>query len=101
MDTWRHHAEFEVGTKVLLSTHNIHLHGTKKFRNKFVGPFVITQHIGGTAYRLDLSSHAALHGIHNVFQVFMLHERQDNGVHTDVLPIEINGEAEHEVSGIK
>ena len=59
------------------------------------------QHIGKTAHRLYLSSCAALHGVHNVFHVLLLHDWHDNGVHTDVLPIEIDGEAEYKVSGIK
>ena len=50
--------------------HNLKLHGSHKFRDRFVGPFVITKHIGATAYRLDLSSCAALHG---VTMCFMCH----------------------------
>ena len=61
----------------------------------------MTQHIGKTAYRLDLSSHSALRGVHNVFHVLLLHNWHNNGVHADVPPIEIDGEAEYEVSGIK
>ena len=80
---------------------NLQLHGTKKFRDRFVGPSTMTQHIEETAYRLDLSSHAALHGVHNVFHVSLLCDWQDNGVHADVLPIEINGEADYEVLSIK
>ena len=49
--------------------HNLKLHGSRKFRDRFVGPFVITECIGETAYRLDLSLHAALRGMHNVFHV--------------------------------
>ena len=48
----------------------------------------MTQHIGETAYRLDLSSHVALHGVHNVFHVLLLCDWLDNDVHADVLPIE-------------
>ena len=47
--------EYAVGDKVLLSTKNLRLHGTRKFRDRFVGPFVVTECIGSTAYRLDLS----------------------------------------------
>ena len=84
-----------------MSTRNLQLHGTKKFRDRFAGPFVMTQRIGETAYKLDLSLHAALCGVHNVFHVLLLRDWHDNGVHTDVLPIEIDGEAEYKVSGIK
>ena len=95
------HAEFEVGTKVLLSTRNLQLHRIRKFRDRFVGPFVVTQRIGETECRLDLSSCAALHGVHNMFHVLLLRDWQDNDVHADVPPIEINGKAEYEVSSIK
>ena len=61
----------------------------------------MNQRIGKTAYRLDLSSRAALHGVHNMFHVSLLYDWQDNGVHADVPPIEISGEAECEVLGIK
>ena len=61
----------------------------------------MTQHIGEAEYRLALSSNAALHGVHNVFHVLLLRDWHDNGVHADVPPIEIDGEAEYEVSGIK
>ena len=59
---------------MLLSTRNLKLHGLRKFRDQFVGPFVITERIGETAYSLDLSSCAALHGVHNVSHVSMLRE---------------------------
>ena len=61
----------------------------------------MTQCIGETAYRLDLFSPAALCGVQNVFHVLLLCDWQDNGVHADLLPIEIDGEAEYEVLGIK
>ena len=90
----------------MLSTCNLRLHGTRKFRDRFIGLFVITQRIGKTVYRLDLScrldfSRAALPGMHNVFYVLLLHDWHDNGVHAAVPPIEIDREAEFEVSGIK
>ena len=61
----------------------------------------MTQHIGETIYRLDLSSRAALYGVHNVFHVLLLHDWHDNGIHADVPLIKINGEAEYEVPSIK
>ena len=74
--------------------HNLKLHRSHKFGDQFVGPFIITKHIGETAYRLDLSLHAALHGVHNVFHVSLLRNWHNNGVHADVPPIEIDGETE-------
>ena len=86
---------------MLLSTCNLKLHGLCKFRDRFVGPFVITKHIGETAYRLDLSSCAALRGMLNVFHMLLLRDWQNDGVHADVPPIEIDGEAKYEVGEIK
>ena len=97
----RHHVECDVGAKVLLLTRNLKLHGSRKFRDRFVGPFIITEHIGEVACRLDLSLRAALCGVHNVFHVSLLCDWNNNGVHADVPPIEINGEAEYEVGEIK
>ena len=81
--------------------HNLQFHGTQKFRDRFVRPFVVTQYIGKTAYRLDLSSCAALCSVHNVFHVLLLSDWHNNGIHADVPPIEIDGEAEYEVAAIK
>ena len=47
--------EYAVGDKVLLSTKNLRLHGTRKFRDRIVGLFVVTECIGNMAYYLDLS----------------------------------------------
>ena len=80
---------------------NLKLHSFHKFRDRFVGPFIITECIGATVYRLDLSLHAALRGVHNVFHVSLLHDQHNNRVHTDVPPIEIDGEAKYEVGEIK
>ena len=80
---------------------NLKLHWSRKFRDRFFGPFVITEHIGETAYRLDLSLHAALRGVHNVFYVSLLCDWHNNGLHADVPPIEIYEEAEYKVGEIK
>ena len=53
------------------------------------------------AYCLDLSQHAALRGIHNVFHVSWLCGWLTNGVHANVPSIKIDGEAEYKVSEIK
>ena len=66
-----------------------------------MGPFVVVERIGNTAYHLDLSRSAALRGVHDVFHVLLLRGWLSNGVHTDVPSIEIDGEAEYEVSKIK
>ena len=58
--------------------HNLKLHGSCKFRDQLVGPFVITERIGESAYRLNLSLRAALRGVHNVFHVSLLHGWHNN-----------------------
>ena len=63
---------FAVGDKVLLNTHNLNITGSRKFKDKFVGPFVVQQRIGKVAYKLDLSSHVALRNVHPVFHVSLL-----------------------------
>ena len=66
-----------------------------------MGPLVVVEHIGNTAYHLDLSGSAALRGVHDVFYVSLLCSWLSNGVHADVPSIEIDGEVEYEVSEIK
>ena len=63
---------FAVGDKVLLSTCNLNLTGSRKFKEKFIGPFVVQQRIGEVAYKLDLASRAALRNVHPVFHVSLL-----------------------------
>ena len=63
---------FAVDDKVLLSTGNLNLTGLCKFKDRYVGPFVVQQRIGKVAYKLDLSSCAALHNVHPVFHVSLL-----------------------------
>ena len=62
----------DVGDKVLLSTRNLNITGSRKFKDKFVGPFVVLKRISEVAYKLDLSSRAALHNVHPVFHVSLL-----------------------------
>ena len=66
--------EYAVGDKVLLLTKNLRLHGTRTFCGCFAGLFVMLECIGKTAYCLDLSSCAALRGVHNTFYVLLLHD---------------------------
>ena len=73
----------------------------RKFRDRFVGPFVVVERIGNTAYYLDLSRSAALRGVHDMFHVSLLRSWLSNGVHADVPSIKIYGKAEYKVSEIK
>ena len=77
------------------------LHGTRKFVDRFVGPFIVVECIGNMAYCLDLSCSAALRGVHDVFYVLLLCGWLTNGVHADVPSIKIDGKAEYKVSEIK
>ena len=62
--------EFEVGSKVLLSTRNLALKNIPgKLKSRFCGPFVVTERIGQQAYRLELPTEWS---IHNVFHVSLL-----------------------------
>ena len=63
--------------------------------------FVVIEHIGNTAYHLDLSWSATLGGVHDVFHVSSLRGWLTNNIHTSVPWIEIDGEAEYKVSEIK
>ena len=85
----------------MLLMRNLRRRGTRKFRDRFIGPFALTQCTGKTAHRLDGSSHAALRGMHNMFHVLLLRDWHSNGVHADMPPIEIDGEAEYEILSIK
>ena len=82
-------------------TKNLRLHGIRKLRDCYFGPFVILEHIGKTVYCLDLSLHAALRVIYNVSLVSLLHDWLSNGVHANVPPIKIDGKAEYKVASIK
>ena len=84
-----------------MSTKNLRLHGTRKFRDRFVGLFIVVERIGNMAYRLDLSRSAALSGVHNVFHVLLLCGWLTNGVHANVPSIKIDGETEYKVSEIR
>ena len=61
------------------------------------------QKIGKMAYKLDFSGgcyRQALRNIHDVFHVSLLRPHRDNGLGTDVLPIDVDGEVEFEVEAI-
>ena len=59
-----------MGDKVLLSSKTVHLAGIRKLRARFIGPFRVMEHIGKTAYRLDLRGR--FQGVHNVLYVSQL-----------------------------
>ena len=94
---------YNVGDSVLLATKNLRLQGLRKLQDHFVEPFRVLQKIGKMAYKLDLSGgrhHQALRNIHDVFHVSLLRPHRDNGLGTDIPPIDIDGEVEFEVESI-
>ena len=92
---------FNVGDKVLLSTRNLNLTGSCKFKHRYIGPFVVQQKIGEVAYKLNLSSHAALHNVHPVFHISLLRWLRSNGLHRTAPPVDIDNEVEYELHCIK
>ena len=62
--------EFAVGDQVLLDAYSLSIPGICKFRQQFVGLFVVTAHIGKVAYYLDLKGWFA--HVHPVFHVNLL-----------------------------
>ena len=91
---------FNIGDKVLLSTCNLSLKGSRHLRDHYCGPFVVTKRIGETAYRVDLQSNG-LDGIHDLFHVSLLCPYLSNGLSTEVPPVELDGELEYEIAAIK
>ena len=53
------------------------------------------------AYRLDLSSHAALRNVHPVFHVSLLRKWRSNGLRSTTPPVDIDDKTEYEVHHIK
>ena len=91
---------FNVGDKVLLSNHNLSLKSSHYLCNCYCGPFVVTEHIGETAYHVDLQG-KGLDGIHDILQVSLLRPYLSNGLSTEVPPVELDGELEYEIAAIK
>ena len=84
---------FTVGDKVLLSTGNLSLKGSRHLYDRYCKPFVVTKHIGETAYCVNLQG-KGLDGIHDLFHVSILHPYLSNGLATEVPPVELDGELE-------
>ena len=63
----RRNVAFGVGERVLLSTKNLRLLGSPKFKQRFVGPFVVEKRIGEVSYRLKLTGRFT--SLHPVFHV--------------------------------
>jgi hypothetical protein len=80
-DAHRRPLTFAVGDRVRLSTENITLRDqpSKKFKDRYIGPFTVAQVISPVVYRLTLPpSHGRLHP---VFHVSMLQPWHDDDEH--------------------
>jgi hypothetical protein len=77
-DSKRRPLTFKEGDKVLLSTEHIRLKsvGTQKLLPRFIGPFVIEQRHGESAYRLKLPESLK---VHPVFHVSLLKPYRSDG----------------------
>ena len=93
--------KFEVGNKVWLDAHNLHLKTTRKFTPRRLGPFEIIEEISPVVYKLRLPS--AWH-IHDVFHASLLTPQvitPEYGVPSEPpLPELVDGESEYEVENI-
>jgi len=61
---------FHAGDKVMLSTVNLSLFGTKKLNPRWIGPFPVIKVVSPVAYMLELP--LSLRAIHNVFHISLL-----------------------------
>ena len=91
--------EHLVGEEVPLSLKTLHLAGTRKLRARFVGPFRVMEHIGKTAYRLDLRGR--FKSIQNIFHMSQLMKHIPGGSSTNPPePIQVEGEEYFEVEAL-
>ena len=92
---------FATGDKVLLSTCNLNLTDLQKFKDQYTGPFVVQEMIGEVAYKLDVLLWAALHNVHTVFHISLLHAWLRNGLHHIAQPVDIDDKDDYEFHCIK
>ena len=88
---------------MLLSTRNLRLQSPRKLHDRFVGPFMVTERIGQTAYHLKLTGgrhRQALRGIHDFFQVCLLKPYKDNRMAANAPPIQVDEHGEYEIENI-
>ena len=81
---------------MLLSSKTLHLAGTRKLRARFVGLFRVLEHVGKTAYRLDLRGR--FKDVHNIFHVSQLRKHIPGGSFANPpKPIQVESEEHFEV----
>ena len=93
--------KFEVGDKVWLDAHNLHLKTTRKLTPRRLGPFEIIEEISPVVYKLKLPESWC---IHNIFHTSLLMPQvvtPEYGIPADPpLPELVDGESEFEVKNI-
>ena len=76
---------------MLLSSKTLHLAGTRKLKARFIGSLRVMEHIGKTAYRLDLRGR--FKDVHNVFYISQLKKHIPGGLSANLPePIQVDGE---------
>ena len=81
---------------MLLSSKTLHLAGTRKPRARFVGTFRVMEHIGKTAYRLDLRG--KFKDFQNIFHLSQLKKHLPGGSSINPPePIQVEGKEHFEV----
>ena len=84
---------------MLLSLNTLRLAGTRKIRARFVGPFRVMEHIGKTAYRLDLRGR--LKDVHNVLHISQIKKHIPRGSSANPPePIQVASEEQFEVEAL-
>ena len=95
--------EFPIGSKVYVLAEHIHSTcPTKKFAEKYLGPFIVIECVGSLSYQLQLPNY--MNCIHPVFHVSQLKPAIKNTIPNRVQspppPIEVEGEEEYEIAKI-
>ena len=65
-----------------------------------MGPLLVVQRVGPTAYKLDLSHSASLRQIHALFHISFLRDFRDNGLKYQPPPDKVEGQREDEIEAI-
>ena len=84
---------------MLLNSKNLYLPGSRKFSQRWVGPFRVVARVGPLAYRLDMSGR--FDRVHPVFHVSLLKSHTAGGSSAGPPePVEIAGHLEYQVERI-
>ena len=100
---WTPPPDFKIGDKVFIKSDKIHTtRPSKKFTEKFLGPFELLAQVGSVSFTLHLPN--SMCGIHPVFHVSMLEPSAPNEflnrIETPPSPVIIDGEMEFKISEV-